>query len=77
MTIKWSVSTIRDKVINLLKETLGLNWLTTWNIKINKIYLKDNNIVVEGEYKYINEVGKYVISLNNEDLSLIEFKTVE
>jgi hypothetical protein len=55
-------------VIYILQEALNRICL---DIGMKKVYLRDNEIVIEGEYSSIIDEGKYKIVLKNEDLSLI------
>lgn len=67
-SISWSLSQLRGRVIYILQEALNRICL---DIGMKKVYLRDNEIVIEGEYSSIIDEGKYKIVLKNEDLSLI------
>lgn len=66
-SISWSLSQLRGRVIYILQEALNCYL----DIGMKKVYLRNNEIVIEGEYSSIIDKGKYKIVLKNEDLSLI------
>jgi len=67
--IPWSLSTIRDHVLDVLRNALHLCFL---DVEMRKVCLEDDKIVIEGEFsRYGNKKGGYKVVLRNENLSLI------
>ena len=73
--VKWKLSYIRTKVIETISDAIGYKPLFI-NIQIEKMNLKDNDIlVVEGEYSIFLRAGeryKFHIEYDHDTLNLIE-----
>ena len=70
--ITWSLEIIRNKVTEILQQALSTFFLPT--VKIKKVYLENGNLVVEGDYSYFDEKGKYKVILRNDTLYLVRYE---
>ena len=70
--ITWSLDTIYNRVVEVLKKALSAPLL--YKVKMKKLYLEDNNIVIEGDYSYFGEEGEYKVILRNDNLYLVRYE---
>jgi len=70
--IPWSLSTIRDHVLDVLRNALNLFFL---DVEMRRVYLEDDKIVIAGEFsRYGTKKGGYKVVLRNENLSLVSYE---